>query len=144
MNLREQNELICTCICRQTELYCEWAKRCGMSYNTMMTLYALHLEPGITQKAITQGWLLPKQTVNTVVKELQRQGYMRLEAGKDQKEKRIFFTDSGLAYAQERLGPLFEVEDRALEAIGSQAAQAVVTGQLAFTAAFEREVHRGT
>lgn len=25
MNLREQNELICTCICRQTELYCEWA-----------------------------------------------------------------------------------------------------------------------
>ena len=106
MNLREQNELICTCICRQTELYCEWAKRCGMSYNTMMTLYALHLEPGITQKAITQGWLLPKQTVNTVVKELQRQGYVRLEAGK--------------------------------------AAQAVVTGQLAFTAAFEREVHRGT
>ena len=35
------------------------------------------------------------------------------------------------------------MEDRALEAIGAQAAQAVVTGQLAFTAAFAQEVRHG-
>ena len=124
--------------------YEDYAKSVGLSYTSLSILNAIYDLPDCTQKQLCQVCFLPKQTVNTVVKELQRQGYVRLEAGKDQKEKRIFFTDSGLAYAQERLGPLFELEDRALEAIGSQAAQAVVTGQLAFTAAFEREVHRGT
>lgn len=140
MTAREQNEIICTCICRQTELYGEWARRHGMSYNTMMTLYALDQRDGITQKEITEGWLLPKQTVHTVVKELERLGYVRFGTGRDKKEKRIFFTDEGHAYARERLGDLYALEDRALEAIGAQAAQAVVTGQLAFTAAFEQEV----
>ena len=125
-------------------LYSRWAEQIGVSYGVLVVLYGLDVHGSMTQKNICDFYGLPKQTVNTVVKELQRQGYVRLEAGKDQKEKRIFFTDSGLAYAQERLGPLFELEDRALDAIGSQAAQAVVTGQLAFTAAFEREVHRGT
>ena len=79
MTAREQNEIICTCICRQTELYGEWARCHGMSYNTMMTLYALDLRDGVTQKEITEGWLLPKQTVHTVVKELERRGYVRLD-----------------------------------------------------------------
>ena len=144
MTVRQQMKELCSCLCRQDELYATLARRHGMSFHTALTLYALDQDGGCTQKQIAENWLIPKQTVNTVVKELQRQGYVRLEAGKDQKEKRIFFTDSGIAYAQERLGPLFEVEDRALEAIGAQAAQAVVTGQLAFTAAFEQEVHRGT
>lgn len=143
MTAREQNEIICTCICRQTELYGEWARRHGMSYNTMMTLYALDLRDGVTQKEITEGWLLPKQTVHTVVKELERRGYVRLDTGRDKKEKRIFFTPEGRAYAREQLADLYAMEDRALEAIGAQAAQAVVTGQLAFTAAFAQEVRHG-
>ena len=143
MTAREQNEIICACICRQTELYGEWARCHGMSYNTMMTLYALDLRDVITQTEITEWWLLPKQTVHTVIKELQRQGYVQLENGRDKKEKRIFFTPEGRSYARERLADLYNMEDRALEAMGPQAAQALVTGQLAFTAAFEQEVRHG-
>ena len=141
MNLREQNELICTCICRQTELYCEWAKRCGMSYNTMMTLYALHLEPGITQKAITQGWLLPKQTVNTVVKDLERRGYVSLRAGRDQKEKLVDLTPAGRAFAAPCLQEIYELEDRAVDAMGQERFREMVEANTAFTRAFAREVH---
>ena len=34
------------------------------------------------QKEIAKTWLIPKQTVNTVVKELERQGYVFFQTGK--------------------------------------------------------------
>ena len=42
-----------------------------------MTLYALDQDEGCTQKEIAKTWLIPKQTVNTVVKELERQGFLK-------------------------------------------------------------------
>ena len=75
MNARQQVEQMCVCLCRQEALYGEWAKAHGMSYNTVMTLYALAQARGCTQKQIAEEWLIPKQTVNTIVKELERQGF---------------------------------------------------------------------
>ena len=72
MHIRQQMEIINTCNCRITELYGEWAKQHGMSYHAMITLYALNQDRKCTQKQIAEEWLIPKQTVNTVVKELER------------------------------------------------------------------------
>ena len=77
MNIRQQMEIINTCNCRITELYGEWAKQHGMSYHAMITLYALNQDRKCTQKQIAEEWLIPKQTVNTVVKELERQGFLK-------------------------------------------------------------------
>ncbi len=63
MELHAKMEQLNTCICKMTELYRTWAKRHGMSYNTMMTLYALGQSRKCTQKQIADEWLIPKQTV---------------------------------------------------------------------------------
>ena len=133
MNARQQVEQMCVCLCRQEALYGEWAKAHGMSYNTVMTLYALAQARGCTQKQIAEEWLIPKQTVNTIVKELERQGYVRFEAGRDLKEKLVCFTEAGRAYAESHLRDLYRIEER----------EAMVEGTQAFTDAFAREVHRG-
>ena len=77
MTIRQQMKLLCTCLCRQDELYAAVSKRHGLSYHTAMTLYALDQDEGCTQKEIAKTWLIPKQTVNTVVKELERQGFLK-------------------------------------------------------------------
>ena len=143
MNARQQVEQMCVCLCRQEALYGEWAKAHGMSYNTVMTLYALAQARGCTQKQIAEEWLIPKQTVNTIVKELERQGYVRFEAGRDLKEKLVCFTEAGRAYAESHLRDLYRIEERAMESLSQELRQAMVEGTQASTDAFAREVHRG-
>ena len=140
MNIRQQMETVCACSCRLNELYGDWAKQHGMSYNTMMILYALSQSQGCTQRQIAQAWMIPKQTVNTVVKELERRGDVCFAAGKDRKEKLVCFTAAGRQRAEESLGDLYALEDRAMESIGPALRQALVESNRAFTEACARQV----
>lgn len=140
MNEREQIELIDTCICRLTQLYGEWAKRHGMSYNSMVVLDCLNRKDGCTQKEIADTWMIPKQTVNTIVKELERKGYVRCGQVERKKEKQIFFTESGRAYATDCLKGMYELEEQALTRIGEDMQKALVESNLAYVQAFEEEL----
>ena len=143
MNVRQQMEIVNTCNCRITELYGEWAKQHGTSYHAMMTLYALNQNRKCTQKQIAEEWLLPKQTVNTVVKELERRGHVRFAPGRDQKEKLVCFTAQGAAYAAEMLEDLYRMEDRVMERMGPVLCRELVGSNLAFAEALASEVRGG-
>lgn len=117
MTIREQMKLFCTCLCRQDELYAAAAKRRGLSFHTLITLYALDQDEGSTQSQLAKTWMIPKQTLNTVIKELERQGYVSLRTGKDQKEKLVFFTPEGRDFAADSLRELYAMEDGAVGAM---------------------------
>lgn len=143
MDIRQQMEQLCACFCRQEELYGEWAKAHGMSYNEAMTLYALDLGRPCTQKQISQEWMIPKQTLNTIVKDLERQGYVCFEEQPGRREKLVGFTQAGRAYAQEHLRELYQMEERAMAALSEDMRRAVVEATQTFTDAFAREVRGG-
>lgn len=140
MDLRARMEQLNTCICKMTELYRTWAKRHGMSYNTMMTLYALGQPRKCTQKQIADEWLIPKQTVNTVIKELERLGHIRFEPQPGSKEKVVCLTESGRAYADGCLHELYEMESRALGALGDPLTEVFIQCNLDFVEHLEKEV----
>lgn len=140
MNNREQLERIDTCICRLTQLYGEWAKRHGMSYNSMVVLDCLNRKDGCTQKEIAEEWMIPKQTVNTIVKELERKGYVCYGPAEGKKEKNVFFTGEGKVYASECLKGMYEMEERAFVRIGEEMQRALVNSNLAYVQAFEEEL----
>lgn len=140
MELRAKMEQLNTCICKMTELYRTWAKRHGMSYNTMMTLYALGQSRKCTQKQIADEWLIPKQTVNTIIKELERLGYIRFEPLPGSKQKVVCLTESGRAYADSCLHELYEVEARALRSLGQPLTDIFVQCNLAFVERLDEEV----
>lgn len=81
MQARELIEQVYICLCRQNALYGEWARASGISYHTIMTLYAIDQMGPCTQRRIAAEWSLSKQTVNTVVKDLESRGYVRFTAG---------------------------------------------------------------
>nr|WP_297177340.1 helix-turn-helix domain-containing protein [uncultured Agathobaculum sp.] len=140
MELRAKMEQLNTCVCKMTELYRTWAKRHGMSYNTMMTLYALGQSRKCTQKQIADEWLIPKQTVNTIIKELERLGYIRFEPLPGSKQKVVCLTEPGRAYADSCLHELYKMESRALRSLGQPLTDIFIECNLAFAERLEEEV----
>ena len=65
--------------------------------------------------------MLPKQTVNAALKDLEQKGYVVLHPMlKDKRNKQISFTKIGQAYADSILNELRSVELFAIEKIGSE------------------------
>ena len=96
--------------------YAQFAKKSGVPPRLLWVLYALNDGEVHTQKEICDTWILPRTTVNTVVKELKEQGYVILKPIKGKKrEMNVVLTDAGKVYANEKLKRLYEIEDRVFQ-----------------------------
>ena len=91
-------------------VYEEWAKSHGMSANSLLILEALY--DGIcTQKEISQKWCIPKQTINTILKDLEAQGYLELTAmAQDKRNKQIELTSKGKLFVDRIITQVQEKE----------------------------------
>lgn len=90
-------------------------QKVAIGYNELCLLYALDDGMPHTQKQICEQWLIPKTTLNTIVKKWQQQGFLNLNKipGK-RREMEICLTDLGLSKAKEALKIVYEAEDRAM------------------------------
>ena len=97
---------------KNNAVYEEWAKQQGLSFNSIMVLYSLHEERDYcTQKAISLKWSIPKQTVNMVLKDFEKKGFVTLEPMQDnRRNKQIISTATGKAYAAHIISELHELE----------------------------------
>lgn len=124
-----------------TALYGRWAHHWGIGYPELMVLYALCGEDGLTQKAITEEFGLIKATVSTVVRDLKRRGLVTLEPHQgDRREKRVVLTEDGRAYAERRIQPLWEVEERITRKIGDKRMGQLIDTLDLFNLLFAREL----
>ena len=115
---------------RQDELYDIWAKQNGMKSSTVAVLYML--------------CLVPKQTVHTVVQELEQAGYLEKVSAPGRKEKPLRLNESGRQYAAEKLSGLYRAEERAAADIGEEKFAEMVEMTRRFTDAFAKEILNGT
>lgn len=93
-------------------VYEEWAKAHGLSVNSLLVLSALHdgMEE-CTQKKISQKWRIPKQTINVVLKDMERRELVEMfPMQEDRRNKLIRFTESGKEYADTIISKLRKVE----------------------------------
>ena len=106
--------------------YANFARKSGVQPRLLWVLYALNDGEGHTQKEICETWILPRTTVNTIVKELEGQGYVTLTSipGK-KREMNVSLTKSGKAYADEKLSRLYEIENRVFESLTEEDKQVI-------------------
>ena len=128
--------------CKINLLYGEWAKRKGLSLYSMMVLDAVAQSQPCTQKQISEQWLLPKQTVHAVIKEMQARGIIRLTPGRNQKEKLVSFTEAGTDAYQEMMVSTNRLENRIVEEIGESDCLAVLHAFRRYADIFEKELQR--
>ncbi|MCQ2797222.1 MAG: MarR family winged helix-turn-helix transcriptional regulator [Bacilli bacterium] len=92
-------------------LYAEYARSSGVKENLLWILYALNDGKLHSQKEICETWDLPRSTVNTIMKELESDGYVELTQIKGEKrELHVILTKRGLDYASNLLSGLYEIE----------------------------------
>lgn len=97
--------------------YWNISKISGLKENLFWLLYVLDDDEFHTQKQICDDWLLPKTTINTLIKECEAAGYITLQAIPGRKrELQICLTDSGREYAKQALRHVYEIENEALSA----------------------------
>ena len=95
-------------------LYYQAARKLGVKDNTLAIFYALDDGQSHSQKQLCEEWLIPKTTINTIVKELAAEGYLTLHIEKHTREKTICLTPEGREYAAGLLKPLYQMEDEAI------------------------------
>lgn len=101
-------------------IYTAWAKAHGISVSCLLALTAID-EGGddCTQKKISQRWLIPKQTVNMILKEFESKKLVELFPMQgDKRNKRIQFTAEGREYADTILPELRKVELSVIQRMG--------------------------
>ena len=95
-------------------LYYLAARKLGVNENTLALLYELDGGGTRSQKELSQALLIPKTTVNTVIREWVRAGYVRLVSAGRSREKEVALTEAGRAYARQILRPVYAAEEEAM------------------------------
>lgn len=121
-------------------VYEEWAKAHGLSVNSLLVLCAVH-DGGddCTQKKISQRWMIPKQTINMVLKDFERRGFVKLlPLPEDKRNKVIRFTKAGKEYADAIISELRKAELSVVEEIGVERMKQLNENMALFVELFSR------
>lgn len=98
--------------------YAEYAKEKSVKPNLLWILYALNDGQEHSQKEICDTWDLPRTTINTIIKELEADGYVFLcQIIGEKRELSVKLTDAGKEYASSTLKELYEIEEKVYESI---------------------------
>ncbi len=116
------------------ELYRIAARTLRMSDCSFWILYALRdTQQEITQSELSAMLFLPKQTVNSALKKLEKDGYLVLQSIDQRRTKRIRLTEKGLALAQETVDRVMAAEMAALGGMSEEEQDTLLGGFRKFT-----------
>lgn len=125
------------------EIYHIYAKKYNLSDSALWLFYSLYesSEP-LTQSALCAAWHYPPQTINSLLKKMERQGYLILTPAKgSQKTKAILLTEQGQALMEEMISPLILAENRALQKLTEEEQDALLGLTGKYAVCLQEEIH---
>lgn len=119
-----------------------WMRCQGFPYNVFAVLYTLAgaAEGQCTQKSICDEWMIPKQTMHNVCRQLSASGWIELVASpRDGREKLIRLTPAGRSVAMPLRRETAAMMQRALARFGSSSAAELLRLLSGFAAIINEE-----
>lgn len=121
-------------------IYADWAKMHGVNYNIMAVLYTAYHNDKCSQKYICEEWSVPKQTVNTICRDLTASGIIeQAQSTGDKREICISLTEMGKEFANPLVGELLEIENRILDTMGQDRIKQFFDLYMDYTDVVEKE-----
>lgn len=116
-NIREQRILFNKLFNDQEALYRVVAANAGLTEAAYRILYAVcESKETWSQSDICREWNYPKQTVNSSVNKLLKQGLIMLSADVNSKNRKIILlTESGKVFCEKWIHPVIEADIKSLE-----------------------------
>lgn len=90
------------------------ARHYGINENMLAFLYALNDERPHSQKEISDEWMIPRTTINSIVKNMLSDGYIAFTGEQHTREKMIILTEKGSAYTNKLLNGIYLAEEQAI------------------------------
>lgn len=88
------------------------------SSNELWILYALNDGHNHSQKEISDSWDIPRTTVNTIIKNLAKAGYVEFKKIEgERREMEVVLTETGKNYANSKLEDLYKKEAKIYQKI---------------------------
>lgn len=121
-SIKEELEALYQQLKEKDAIYHDAALGFGLSDTAFLVLYVLtDSEREYTQFDLSNEWSLPKQTVNTAVIGLMKQGYVTLETiSGTRNRKKICLTEKGKSIVEDDFVQLYEAEQKALARLTAQ------------------------
>ena len=116
-----------------------------MSSNELLFLYSLYeADNHCTQREISQRWFIPKQTINTILKDFERKGYVKLSSSADDKRNKLIrLTPTGMDYAKSIIEELRAKELYVMQEIGTIRVREMNDSQELFIRLFNEKTQKG-
>lgn len=100
------------------KLYYEWSKNSGMPETAFYILMTVWEKDGsCTQSDICEYWSYSRQTVNSAIRLLENDGFLKLVQQESGRKKTIALSEAGEQYAARYIAPLLKLDDDVWEDI---------------------------
>lgn len=95
------------------EIYHDLSLKMGLSDSVFFILYTIcENGDGCSQKFLCQQISISKQTINSAIRRLEKNGDIRLQRGEKGRELLVYLTEQGKKLVQEKIYPIMEMEER--------------------------------
>lgn len=128
-HIKEQIEKMNQQVKELAYLYHNAASKSGISDNEFWVWYALLvLEGEYSQQDICDIWSLPKQTINSIVANLSKKGFLVLENVPGTRNRKIIrLTEDGKKYGNDVVMQVYQAEQRSLERMTEEERQIYIS-----------------
>ena len=123
-------------------IYEDYARKIGVSYNSLYILNTIFENENCTQKQICEKTLLPKQTVNNVISAFYKSGYIELcELPENRRIKTIKLTEKGEEYAKPLVLRIDKASHLAMEALSDEEQDTLLKLINKYVSTFKKEMN---
>lgn len=141
MTIEEKTRAFCNAWQSISMIYEDYARKSGISYNSLYILNAIQQIKDCTQKQICEKTLLPKQTVNNVVTAFYKNGYIELrEFPENRRIKTIHLTEKGRQYADKLIPHIHQADKVAMEVLTEEEQDTLLSLMDTYVSAFRKEM----
>lgn len=141
MNIEDKTRAFCNAWQSISVIYEDYARKVGISYNSLYILNAIQETVNCTQKQICEKTLLPKQTVNNVVTAFYKSGYIELkELPENRRIKTIHLTEKGVQYANTFIPHIHKADKLAMESLTEEQQDMLIHLMDIYVSTFRREM----
>lgn len=141
MELDEKVRAFCGAWQSLSVIYEDYARKSGISYNSLYILNAIEQTENCTQKLICEKTLLPKQTVNNVISAFYKSGYIELlELPENRRIKTIHLTEKGMEYADTLIPHIHQADQRAMQTLTEEQQDTLLRLIGIYVSAFRKEM----
>lgn len=108
---------------KANEIYHDIALRLGLSDSAFDILYSIsELGDGCLQKDICNATCIPKQTIHSSIRQMEKSGYLTLSSGKG-RSMHITLTDLGKSLLERTIYPVMQMEGEAFHCMTDEECQ---------------------